>query len=110
MSRTQQDETTAQPEPTVTANALRTTRGELASGSTQAKKKYGPDSPYTSVVKTFEEAQSYLGREMSGCWFGAMPIDVFLDKYIPATVEPLPDLLDDPFWEVPRRGSRKHPL
>jgi hypothetical protein len=104
MSHTQQDEASVQPEPTFTDNALHTTQRELATGSTPAKKKYGPDLAYTSAVKTFEEVQGRLGREMNGRWLGAMPVDAFLDKYVPATEEPLPDLSADPFEEVPSDG------
>ena len=105
MSHTQQDETVAQPEPTVTGNASHTTQRELASGSTPAKKKYGPDLAYTSAVKTFEEVQGLLGREMNGRWLGTMPVGAFLDEYVPATEEPLPDLLADPFEVVPSNGE-----
>ena len=104
MSHTQQDEASAQLEPPVTANALHATQRELASGSTPAKKKYGPDLAYTSAIKTFEEVRSHLGREMNGCWLGAMPVDAFLDKYVPATEEPLPDLSKKPFEVVPSDG------
>ena len=100
MSQTHQDETPAQSGPAVTANAQRV----LASGSTPAKKKYGPDLAYTSAAKTFEEIRSHLGREMNGCWLGAMPVDAFLDKYVPATEEPLPDLSAEPFEVVPSDG------
>ena len=104
MSHTHQDETTAQPEPTLTANALHT-QFELASGSTPAKKKYGPDLAYTSAVKTFDEVRGLLGREMDGRWLGAMPVDAFLNKYVPATGEPLPELRAKPFEGVPSDGG-----
>ena len=104
MSHTQQDETAAQPALSPTANALHTTQRELTSESTPAKKKYGPDLAYTSAVKTFEEVRSHLGREMNGRWLGAMPVDAFLDKYVPATEEPLPDLSKKPFAKVPTKG------
>ena len=105
MSHTQQDETTAQPGPALTANALHASRRELASGSTPAKKKYGPDLAYTSAVKTFDEVRGLLGREMDGRWLGAMPVDAFLDKYVPATEEPLPELRAEPFEGVPSDGG-----
>ena len=105
MSHTQQDETVAQPEPTAAVNALHTTQRELASESTPAKKKYGPDLAYTSAAKTFEEVRSHLGKEMDGHWLGAMPVDAFLDKYVPATEEPLPKLRAEPFEGVPSDGG-----
>ena len=104
MPHSHKDETASQPEPTAATNALRVTQRELASESTPAKKKYGPDLPYASAVKTFEEVRSHLGREMNGCWLGAMPLDAFLDKYVPATEEPLPDLSAEPFEVVPSDG------
>jgi hypothetical protein len=104
MSHTQQDETAAPPELTPSANALHTTQRVLASESTPAKKKYGPDLAYTSAVRTFEEVRSHLGREMDGRWLGAMPVDAFLDKYVPATEEPLPELSVKPFESVPSEG------
>ncbi|KAF8444058.1 hypothetical protein L210DRAFT_3759168 [Boletus edulis BED1] len=42
---------------------------------------------------------------MDGRWLGAMPVDTFLNKYFPATEEPLPDLPDNPFENVPSKGS-----
>ena len=72
--------------------------------SLAAKKTYGPDLAYTSAVKTFEEVRSHLGREMNGRWLGAMPVDAFLDKYVPAAKEPLPDLSKKPFEKVPTKG------
>jgi hypothetical protein len=107
MSHIQQDETAAPPEPTPTANALHITQRVLASESTPAKKKYGPDLAYTSAVKTFEEVRSHLGREMDGRWLGAMPVDAFLDKYIPTTEEPLPELSAKPFEMVPSEGVER---
>ena len=104
MSHNKQEDTAAQTDPTPTANALHTTQRELASESTPAKKKYGPDLAYTSAVKTFEEVRSHLGREMNGRWLGAMPVDAFLDKYVPAAKEPLPDLSKKPFEKVPTKG------
>ncbi|KAF8125081.1 hypothetical protein EV363DRAFT_1351495 [Boletus edulis] len=41
---------------------------------------------------------------MNGRWLGAMPVDAFLNKYIPATKKPLSDLPDNPFENVPRDG------
>ena len=104
MSHNQQEDTAAQPDPIPTANTLHTTQRELTSESTPAKKKYGPDLAYSSAVKTFEEVRSHLGREVSGRWLGAMPVDTFLDKYVPATEEPLPDLSKKPFGKVPTKG------
>ena len=104
MPHTHQDETAAQPDPTAAANTLHVPQRALTSESTPAKKKYGPDLAYTSAVKTFEEVRSHLGREMNGRWLGAMPVDTFLDKYVPATEEPLPDLSKKPFGKVPSDG------
>ena len=104
MPHTHQDHTAAKPEPTAATNALRVTQRELASESTPAKKKYGPDLPYASAVKTFEEVRSHLGREMNGRWLGAMPVDAFLDNYLPATEESLPELRAKPFGKVPSEG------
>ena len=107
MSYTHQDGTAqvAQPKPPAAANALNVTQRELHSESTPAKKKYGPDLAYASAVKTFEEVRYHLGKEMDGRWLGAMPVDAFLDKYVPATEEPLPDLSPVPFEGVPRNGT-----
>ena len=104
MSHAQQDETIAQPDLTSTANTLHTTQHELTSEPTPAKKKYRPDLAYTSAVKTFEEVRSNLGREMNGCWLGVMSIDAFLDKYVPATEEPLSNLSKKPFKKVTMKG------
>jgi hypothetical protein len=43
---------------------------------------------------------------MDGRWLGAMPVYAFLDKYVPATEEPLPDLSEKGSslatgWKVP---------
>ena len=105
MSHTHQNDTTTQPEPTAVANAPRGTQRELASASTPAKKKYGPDVIYTSVIEYFDEVRDQLGKEMNGRWLGAMPIDAFFDKWVPATEEPSPELPDDPFVNVPTDGA-----
>jgi hypothetical protein len=41
---------------------------------------------------------------MDGRWLGAMPVDAFLDKYVPATEEPLLELSAKPFESVPSEG------
>ncbi|KAI9567163.1 hypothetical protein HD554DRAFT_2024342 [Boletus coccyginus] len=41
---------------------------------------------------------------MNGRWLGAMPINAFLDEYVPATEEQLPDLPQNPFESVPKDG------
>ena len=105
MSHTHQNDTTAQPEPTAAVNAPRVTQRELGSESTPAKKKYGPDLLYASVVEPFDKVREQLGKEMNGRWLGAMPVDMFFDKWVPATKEPLPELLDDPFVNVPTDGA-----
>jgi len=104
MACTHQDETTAQPELTPAANALHVTQRETSSESTPTKKKCGLDLAYTSAVKTFEEVRHHLGKEMNGRWLGAMPVNAFLDQYVPATDEPLPELPENPFESVPRDG------
>jgi len=104
MSFSHQDETAVQPELGPAGDALHATQLELSSESTPAKKKYGPDLAYTSAVRTFEEVRYHLGKEMDGRWLGAMPVDAFLDKYVPATEEPLPELPENPFESVPRDG------
>ena len=104
MPHSHKDETASQPEPTAAANALHVTQRELPSEATPAKKKYGPDLPYASAVKTFEEVRYHLGKEMNGRRLGAMPVDAFLDNYLPATEEPLPDLPAKPFGKVPSDG------
>ena len=70
MHHSHQDETASQPEPTAAANALHVTQRELPSEATPAKKKYGPDLPYASAVKTFEEVRYHLGKDertLVGC-------------------------------------------
>ena len=99
MSHTLQSESAAQPEPTTA------TRSQPASGSTPAKKKYGPDVIYASVVQPFDKIREHLGEEMDGRWVGAMPVDTFFDELVPATKEPLPELPDDPFANVPTDGA-----
>ncbi|KAF8548212.1 hypothetical protein OG21DRAFT_1516533 [Imleria badia] len=42
---------------------------------------------------------------MDGRWVGAMPVDAFFDKCVPATEEPLPDLSDNLFAKVPSDGA-----
>jgi len=51
-----------------------------------------------------EEVQYHLGKEMNGRWLGAMPVDAFLDEYVPAAEQSLPDLPENPFESVPRDG------
>ncbi|KAF8131843.1 hypothetical protein EV363DRAFT_1583527 [Boletus edulis] len=75
------------------------------SESTPATQKYGSDLPYTSAPRSFEKARIHLGREMDGHWLGAMPVDAFFHNYLPATEEPLPNLPDNPFQNVPSKGS-----
>jgi hypothetical protein len=103
MSHTHQNDTCS-TEPS-TANAPHVTQRELASESTPAKKKYGPDLLYASVVQPFDKVREQLGKEMDGRWVGAMPVDAFFDKCVPATEEPLPDLSDNPFAKVPSDGA-----
>ncbi|KAI9567162.1 hypothetical protein HD554DRAFT_2329373 [Boletus coccyginus] len=93
-----QDETAIRPELTPAGNALHVTQLKLSSESTPA------DLAYTSAVKTFEEVRYHLGKEMNGRWLGAMPVNAFLDEYIPATEEQLPDLPQNPFESVPKDG------
>ncbi|KAF8546647.1 hypothetical protein OG21DRAFT_1578232 [Imleria badia] len=94
MSHTEQNNTAVAGVPHIT-------QCELASESTLAKKKYGPDLLYASVVQPFDNVRHQLGKEMDGHWVGAMPVDAFFDKCVPATEEPLPDLSDNPFAKVP---------
>ncbi|KAF8553360.1 kinase-like protein [Imleria badia] len=98
MSHTQQNDTAE-------ANAPHVAQRALASESTPAKKKYGPDLLYASVVQPFDEVRHPLGKEMDGRCVGPMPVDAFFDKCVPATEEPLPDVSDNPFVKVPRDGA-----
>ncbi|KAI9461379.1 hypothetical protein HD554DRAFT_2223615 [Boletus coccyginus] len=41
---------------------------------------------------------------MNGRWLGAMPVDAFLDKFVPATKKKLPALPKNPFKKVPSDG------
>ena len=75
-----QDETASKSERTAVENALNVTQCELTSESTPAEEKYGPDMTCAPVVETSEEDQYHLGKEMDGRWFGAMPVDAFLDN------------------------------
>jgi len=60
------------------------TQRELASESTLAKKKCGLDLPSASAINTFQKVRHHLGKGMNGRWLGAMPVDAFLDKFVPA--------------------------
>jgi len=93
-----------QHEATCVANAPRVTQREPASESTPAKKKYGPDLPFASTINTFQKVRHHLGKEMNGRWLGAMPVDAFLDKFVPATKKKLPVLPRNPFKKVPSDG------
>ena len=42
---------------------------------------------------------------MNGCWLGAMPVDAFFHKYVPATEDPLPALRAKPFEGVTSDGE-----
>ena len=105
MSHINQNDTAAQPEPTAAANVPRVTQRKLVSESMLAKKKYGPDLLYASVVKPFDKVRDQLGKEMNGRRLGAMPVGMFFDKWVPATEEPLPELPNDPFVNVPTEVS-----
>ena len=105
MPHLQQNDTLVQPEPTAAANAPHVSQRELISESTPAKKKFGSDIIYASVVQPFDEVRDQLEKEMGGHWLGAMPVDTFFDELVPATKEPLPELPDDPFANVPIDGA-----
>ena len=104
MPHAHQDETASKSEPTAVENALNVTQCELTSESSPAEEKYGPDMTCAPAVEAFEEDQYHLGKEMGGCWLGAMPVDAFLDKSVAATEEPLPDLSAHPFEGIPSGG------
>ena len=110
MPHARQDGTASEPGPAAVGDALSVTQRELASESTPAKEKYGPDMTCAPAVEAFEEDQYHLGKEMDGGWLGAMPVDAFLDKYVSATAEPSPNLSTHPFERVPRGGveSARH--
>lgn len=101
MPRSQQDDTPVQPKPTVAADAPRVSQHELVSESMSAKKKYRPGLLHASVVQPFNEVRDQLGKEMNDHWLDAMPVNTFLNKFVPATEEPLPELPDSPFVKVP---------
>ena len=104
MSNTHQDENPARLEHSVVANPQHIHQRDVASESTPAKKKYGPDLTFASETKNFEEARSHLGKEMNGHWLGPMPVDEFLKEFLPPTNVLLPDLPEDPFQDVPNDG------
>ena len=107
MSNTvQQDENAAQPGHTVIASTLPVPQSEGGPKSTPEKKKLGADLPFETEVKRLEEVRNQLGREMDGRWMGAMPVEDFLKAFLPPASEPLPDLPEDPFGEVPRGVER----
>ena len=101
MSHTHQNGTAAQHELTAAANAPRVTQCKLVSESMPAKKKYGPNLLYASVVEPFDKVRDQIKKEMDGRWLGAMPVDMFFDKWAPATKEPLPELPNNPFVNLP---------
>ena len=105
MSHTHQEKTAAQLEPSATPRPPRVSQRALPSESTPAKFKYGSNLPYVSAVKTFEQVREHLGNEMNGRFAGAMPVNPFLNPFVPATEVPLPDLPDNPFTRVPVDGA-----
>ncbi|KAF8447201.1 hypothetical protein L210DRAFT_3641170 [Boletus edulis BED1] len=106
MSHTYQDETSALSGSTATLKPLRDTQCALASESTAATKPVS-ELPYTSAPpQTLRDIRYDIGKETSGRWLGAMPIDTFLDKYVPATKEPLPDLPNDLFENFLTGGTK----
>ena len=104
MSHTHQDENAVQSVPTVAANPRSATQRGVPSESTPAKKKYGPDLTFTSTFKKFDQARHHLGKEMVGRWLGAMPVDEFIEQFLPPANAQLPELHQNPFKDVPEEG------
>ena len=105
MSDTHQDETPAQSESPAVTNTRHVQQRDVATESTPAKKKYGPDLTFTSTVKKFDKVRNQLGKEMDGCWLGPMPVDDFLEEFLRPGDTPLPDIPEDPFKKVPEGGA-----
>ena len=99
MSDTHQVETPAQL-PT-TPKVPRVSQHARASESTPITKKHGADVSYASTRPDFRELRLRLAREMDRRWLGAMPVEDFLDTFVPAK-KPLPTLSPDPFGSVPQ--------
>ena len=99
MSGVHQVDTPTQP-PT-TPKVPRVSQHALASESTPITKKHGVDVSYASTRPDFRELRLRLAREMDRRWLGAMPVEDFLDKFVPVK-KPLPTLSPDPFRNVPQ--------
>ena len=103
MSHTHQDETVAQLQPHTTPKPSRVTQLARLSESTPVTKKHGPDSQFTSAGEDLKAVRLQLAKEMEGRWLGAMPIDDFVEKYLPLGKNPKPllDLHENPFENIP---------
>ena len=86
MSDTRQGGMPAKPEPTSGGKALPVSQPKFTSESTPAKRKY--DANLVFAIR------NELNKEMDGRWVGAMPVDLFFEKFLPAPSVPLPKVPD----------------
>ena len=106
MSHIRQDEsaTQPQPQPPATPKPSRVTQlGVRPSESTPVTKKHGPNLPYSTAEEDLKAIRLQLAKEMEGRWLGAMPVDDFVERYLPRgnNSKPLPDLQRNPFENIP---------
>ncbi|KAG9317803.1 hypothetical protein JVU11DRAFT_2026 [Chiua virens] len=108
MSKTHQVEPPRQSTRTTASNVQNASQLEFASNSsTPAKKKFGSNLAYTSTPQDYESARDHLSKEMEGRWVGAMPIEEFLNTFVPTSDVPLPEIPENfnPFQNVPESGQ-----
>ena len=104
MSHIQQDESATRPQPPATPKPSRVTQlGAHPSESTPVTKKHGPNSSYSTTEEDLKAIRIQLAKEMEGRWLGAMPVDDFVEQYLPLgkNSKPLPDLRRNPFENIP---------
>ena len=104
MSHIHQVELVTQPQPPATPKPSRVTQlGARPSESTPITKKHGPNSPYSTAEEDLKAIRLQLAKEMEGRWLGAMPVDDFVEKYLPLgkNSKPLPELHRNPFENIP---------
>ena len=84
----------------------------ILEGLLQRPQVAGKGNYYLSCVLGSHPLQTLLtnSREMNGRWLGAMPVDAFFDKYVPATQEPLSGLRAKPFERVRGKVLATTPL
>ncbi|KAG9317806.1 hypothetical protein JVU11DRAFT_2029 [Chiua virens] len=105
MSKTHQVEPVPRQSTRTTAsNVQNASQFEFASDSTPARKKFGPNLPYTSAPQDYESARDHLSKEMEGRWVGAMPVEEFLDTFLSAAHVPLPEIPEHLFEKVQESG------